>query len=447
MIRRATTFGHGVLQRYARIFVMLATCRQHVALTVAASIILCGARADAQSSRPPAPGGAPAACTVRETTRTPLTVDGSREMYVEPMAVLPSRGEILLAGSPNYLFAPGGPDDARDFVQDSVFGAILDASGRGRLIPAPIDPARITAARGVALDQGGWALAFAELKHPWRPPAPDTVVRFWYGVFDGRSWVRLEPLPAPPVGEVDRVGASALLVRGDTTLLAVRAMTRNPVTVRIALYQRRAGAWTVTMLDDSNAAYAVLTYSDTLGLVMGVVRPDRTAVSDVNSFFLHTGPGWRTARKLIAGYAQPVYDPVIASSPQGPVLAWWTQLPRGREARAIVGSLTSDAHVLTIDSATDQVAYLDKLRQSPMWLSHHLGSGSPSELRFVGLSADQDAVVLARFPSPYTGRFGAAVTGPDDLLISGPLLRRESPNPSLVSLLIRARVECSTRAP
>ena len=416
-------------------------------LILAASILLAGPAAGAQSSQPPTVGeGRAATCTVRETSRAPLTVDGSREMYIEATAVLPSRGEILLAGSPNYLYAPGRPDDARDFTQDSVFGAILDGSGRARLVPAPIDPTRITDVRGIAREEGGWALAFAELKHPWRPPTPDTVVRYWYGVFDGRSWVRLEPLPLPPDGEIVTAGASALLVRGDTTFLAVRVIPGG-ATAGLAMYQRRQGSWSVTMLWPGNAAYATLAYADSLGLLLGVVRPDRTRTYDINSFYLHTGPGWSNARKLLPGSPEPVYEPTIASSPYGPVLTWVVARRSGRHVRAMVGTLAPEARVLTIDSATNRVLYLPGLRQSPLWLSEHVSGNVPSELRFVGLSADQDVVVLGGIPTPYTGLFGAAVTGPEDLLISGPLLRRDSPNPSLVSLLIRARVECDTRAP
>src|SRR5687767_12151506 len=77
----------------------------------------------APAPRSPAP--AAQTCTASEISRTPLVVNGQREMYIEPTAVLPSRGEILLAGSPNFLHPPAGPSAAARFVQDSVFGAIV----------------------------------------------------------------------------------------------------------------------------------------------------------------------------------------------------------------------------------------------------------------------------------------------------------------------------------
>lgn len=422
---------------------------------LAISILLVATGAGAQSEVPPTRSAAGQACTVREISRAPLTTETSREMYIEPTAVLPSGGEIFLGGSPNYLFAPGGPDDDRDFVRDSIFGAIVGPNGRARLVPAPIDPTRIIDIRGLVLEQGGWALAFAELKHPWRPPAPDTVIRYWYGVFDGRSWVRLEALPIPPAGELLTAGASALLIRGDTTFLAVRVQ-ESRAGIRIALYKRQRETWNITMLERNGAAYATLMYQDSMGLVLGVARADRNAREvkfpgelawDTNSFFLHTGPEWRAARKILSGNPAPVHGPVLAFSRNGPILSWVAVSPNGRQARAMIGSLAPDGRVIVIDSATNHVVLVERLRESPLWISEHVGSPAGVQLRFVGRGAGDAPVLLARMPNPYTGPFGAAATSADELVVSGPLLRRDAPHPSLVSLLIRARVECAVSAP
>ena len=412
-----------------------------VALFHAASLLA----ADANAQTPAMQAGGQGACVVREQSRSPLTVDGTREMYVEPTAVIPSRGELLLAGSPNYLYAPGGPQDAREVVQDSVFGAILDRAGRGRLLPAPIDPTRVADIRGHAHSGGGWALTFAELKHPWRPQAPDTVVRYWYGVYDGTRWARLEPLPLPPAGELKTLGASAMLVRGDTTFFAVRVM--QPTTRGLALYRRAKDAWDLTMLPSDGAVYITLAYSDSGRLIMGLVRPDRALRSDVNSFFIHTAPDWAASRKIIRGAPEPVYEPAFSSSPTGAVLTWFALANGMRRARAMVGSPTPDTPVIEIDSATRRVAHVEGLGTSPIWLSAHTPPDGNHALRFVTLGPQRGATLLGQFPNPYTGWFGVTATSADSLLISGPLLRRDSPNPSLVTLLIRARVECAVRAP
>jgi len=386
-------------------------------------------------------------CTVRETSRTPLLVDGLREIYIEPTAVLPSRSGILFAGTPNYLYAPGFPEQFRDFVQDSVFGAVLGTDGRARLVPAPIDPTRIKGVRGVALNDGSWAVAFAELKHPWQGHVPDTVVRFWHGIYDGRAWSRIEQLPTPPAGEMKMAGASSLVVRGDTLFFAVRVVEPKGG-FNIALFERRQGSWKVTVVR-TDASYARLTYSDSAGLLLAVVRADATMQRDANSLFLHSREsGWATSRKIIQGHPEPVHDPVFSGSSDGPVLTWWVLLPTGgRQARAMIGTLDQGSPVLTLDSLIVGVVPVIGRGGAPLWVTEHLESPTSSELRVVARGVDGTPTVVARTPNPYTGPFAAAAPSAEEMILSGPLLRRESAHPSLVTLLIRTRVECAPRAP
>ena len=417
--------------------------------TIIGWVSVVSTEAAAQTPPPSSRGpGSASACTVREASRSPLVVNGTRELYVEPTAVVLSRSEILFAGSPNYLWAPGGAGDARDFVQDSVFGAVLGADGRGRLVPAPIDAARIFDVHAVALKDGGWAVAFAELKEPYRPPARDTVLRYWHGVFDGRSWTRIEPLPVPPGGEMKTAGSSNILVQGDTTFFAVRVQ-RADADFDIALYERREGKWSVTMVRSRGGSYAYLSYPDSSGLVLAIVRPDRTRSSDGNSLFVHTrAEAWLTSRKILPGHLERVFNPVIDSSSEGTVLTWFTTGPTGgRSARAMVGPLDARNHALTLDSAINHVVHVPGLRGGPLWITEHVGSPATHALRFIGLAPDGDGALLMRTPNPYTGLFGATATASDEVILSGPLLRPEPPNPSLVTLLIRARVECAARAP
>src|SRR5688500_301170 len=249
----------------------LAVGRPVIPCATALILTLATTPLDAQtgaSGAPPSRGVAPAtatACTVREASRSPLVVDDTREMYVEPMVVLPSRGEILLAGSPNYLYAPGGPDEPRDFVRDSVFGAILGTDGRARLIAAPIDPTRITSVHAAALPAGGWAVVFAELKHQAVAGTPDSLVRFWHAVHDGRSWTHLDQLPVPSDGAFLKAGASDLILRADTSFFAARVAMRNG-SHDVALFEHRQGRWMLDMIPARSAAYVQLGYADSLGL-------------------------------------------------------------------------------------------------------------------------------------------------------------------------------------
>lgn len=423
-------------------------CGSFARIAVWPALLLMTASADAREAPARSIPGMPAqACTVRELSRTPLVIDGGREMYIEPTAVVPRRGEILLAGSPNYIHPPAGQGSATDFIQDSVFGAILSADGDTRLVPAPVGPARVFDIRGAAID-GGWAVVFAELKHPWRPPAPDTVAAFWYGVYDGREWTRLERLPQP-AGTVLIDAAPDFLLRGDTLFFAARVRAGG-VRDQVALYELRAGQWNLRTVKTDGVVYVRFVPADSGAPSLGVVsaRADRPGY-DKNSLFLHPpAASWSTWRRIIQGHPEPIYDPAFALSAAGPVLTWWVQMPAGgRRARAIVGPRYSRELEITLDSSINGVLHVNRPREAPLWVVHHLEANGISELRFIMLDQDGKPSVRLAFPNPYTGFFGATATGPHEVLLSGPLLRPEALTNHLVTLLIRVRVECAQRAP
>ena len=396
------------------------------------------------------PAGGPArplpSCSVLETSRAPLVVDGSREMYVEPSALLPSRGRIVLAGTPTYLWSPGGAGDPREFVRDSVFGAILGPDGQARTIPNPIDAPYLTNIRGAATADGRWAFVFSESKHPTDVPQPDSVLAVWYGVFDGTTWVTRERLPIPANSVVQMPGASDVVVRGDTTFFATYISDPRSG-LAIVLFERRENRWTATMVETGGGAYVQIASLDSLGLTMAVVRPDRTLRADRNSLFvLERRASWAAARKLAAGPPEPIHHPVFITSRAGPVLTWVALAQNGRRARAMIGSLDARTPVLTLDSTVTAMAVADNPDQPPLWITEHIDAGA-RELRFISPGTAGGAVVIAAVPSPYTGFFAAAVIGGNEVLLSGPLLRPAPPNPSLVTLLIRSRVECRPGAP
>jgi hypothetical protein len=391
----------------------------------------------------------PAGCLVRETSRTPLLIDGNRELYVEPTVVLPSDGSILLAGRPNYLYSAGSATDERTYAQDSVFGAVLDRSGRARLIPAPIDPALVSSTHALPLAGGGWAVVFAEMKRPWVPPRKDTIVGLWYGEFDGARWSALERLPDIPGGTYDLDMGSALIPRGDTLFTAALVRTDTNI-ASVVVFERLAGRWTSEIVDARAASYAELFYSDSLGLLMAVVQADHSLRADANSLLLYgPRPRWEILRKVIHGGSQPVYDPLFSASPEGTVLSWWVmdRVGGARRARAMVGLTPDrDGRVAELDPDVNHVTPVVGHPRFPIWLSEHNTPAGERELRFLADSAGH-ARQLAALANPFTGPFAATAVGASDLLVSGPLLRADPKNPSLVSLIIRARVECRTSAP
>jgi len=395
---------------------------------------------------------APAGCVVRETSRAPLLIDGNREMYVEPTVALPSGGRILLAGRPNYLFSPGASTDERTMSRDSVFGVVLDSRGRATLVPAPIDPALVASARAIALSGGRWALLFAELKHPSEPPRPDTIVRLWYGEFDGTTWSSLEQLPQIPGGTFNLEMGSELLPRADTLFAAVPIRIDSGSYHDIAVFERHMGRWKADVVHTVTGVYAELLYSDSLGLLLAVVQPDRALRRDTNSLLLYgRRPRWEKLRRILVGGSQPVYDPRFMTSPAGTVLSWFvhdreSQPPTDR-ARAMIGlTVTGDGRTVELDPHINHVTPVPGFTRFPLWITEHNTTAGEREIRFLADSAGHGQT-LAAFPSPFTGPFAATSIGASDILVSGPLFHADSAHPRLVSLLIRARVECRTSAP
>ena len=412
-----------------------------------------GAQAGSVRSRPAPslePGSATAGtCTVREVSREPLVVDRAREMYVEPVVVQPSGNRVLLAGTPNYLFQPGFPGMARDFVRDTAFGAVLEPDGSAHLVPAPsqVDSRLIADPRALPLSGGGWEVVFAELKIPSDPQYQDTVVAYWYGVFDGRAWNSVERLPRPAEGLMEPNASSDLVQRGDTTAFAVPIGTSNGRDV--AIFERRAGQWSLDVLPTRRGAYPRLTFSDSLGMLLFLVRPDTTMRRDINSAFIYAkDPSWRALRKLLPGSPEPVHNPVVSRSSSGPVLTWMVRFDGGgNRARAAIGPTErAITEVIALDSDVVHIATVRGFEGPPFWVADRVNAEGSREMRFVTTSGST-AVVAATGPAAYTGYFSATGIGASEILVSGPLFRSAPPNPSLVTLLIRSRVECRPRAP
>jgi hypothetical protein len=395
----------------------------------------------------------PAGCVVRETSRAPLVIDGNREIYVEPTVVLSSGRSILLAGRPNYLFSAGAPTDERTVTRDSVFGVILDRDGRARLVPAPIRGELVEATRAIALPGGRWAALFGELKRPSNLPKPDTIARLWYGEFDGAKWGTLEQLPDVPGGIVNLEMGSELILRGDTLFAAVRVTVESSSSEDVAVFERRAGQWRLEVVPTIRAAYAELFYSDSAGLMLAVVAPDRSLRRDRNSLLLYArSPRWQLIRTLVHGGAQPVYDPRFTRSSSGTVMSWWIMdeqgQPPAQRARAMIGlTPLRDGRTLELDSDVNQVLPVNGPTRFPLWVAEH--NDRDTGAREIRVLADSSGSmqVLAAFPSPFTGPFGVAAIDASEILVSGPLFHADPARPRLVSLLIRARVECRKSAP
>jgi hypothetical protein len=121
--------------------------------------------------------------------------------------------------------------------------------------------------------------------------------------------------------------------------------------------------------------------------------------------------------------------------------------PPTDRARAMIGlTATDDGRIVELDPHINHVTPVSGFARFPLWVTEHNTTTGEREIRFLADSAGHSQT-LAAFPSPFTGPFAATAIGASDILVSGPLFHADSTHPRLVSLLIRARVECRSSAP
>jgi len=391
----------------------------------------------------------PTACVVREAGRERLLLEDGRPVYVEPTVVQAnSRGDILLAGTPNYVWtrsrAGTGEYQSEDY---SIFGVVLPLKGSPRTVESPVDPRLVGGVRAVAHEDGTWGVVFAEIR-PWtRYPPPDTATRLWYGVYDGRAWRSLEQLPLPAGGRLRSDFVSALVKKADTLAWAM-VMDGPEGRSDVVVFERARGRWSYDIVPAHNAVYVALAHSNASGLSLAVVQPDQALPDDTNSLFLWgRDPTWRVLRKVVPGGREPVHHPILTRTSTGDVLSWWvvTQDLGGSryEARAMIGGRrTHDPRVVTIDdNIAEALVSITPPGGMHLWVTDHILSADRREIRFIRNSAS-GAVVLGRIQNPFTGGFGATTLAHPDLLIAGPLLNQSSIGPVVTTLLLRARVQC-----
>lgn len=284
------------------------------------------------------------------------------------------------------------------------------------------------------------------------PDRPDTAARLWHGVLEGTRWAALDTLPLPTTGMLRPLHSSPLLRYGDTLAWA-HEMDRPDGQRDMVVYERRGGKWSHEVARTVFGSYPRLAHSPSAGLVLAVVQPRPEPpglMRDGNSLIFWTRrPDWRALRKVVPSTLEQVHAPWLSLAPEGGVLGWqaWIENPADgsvrREAHAMFGRLDErNEPIVVLDSAVSSSSFLAPvaLGRSRVWvLDHHPAPGEPSEIRFVRDSAGAVSV-LGRIPNPYTTRFVAAPASPSDVVIAGGFY--DTPNRTLVTLLIRARLEC-----
>ncbi len=402
----------------------------------------------------------PQSCRVEELSRRELDLDGN-DLYVEPTVLVPdSNGDVLLAGTPNYIVrrTPAGHIASQE--ADSILGVVLGRDGVLRPVPAPIDAHLVTGVRAVPRRNGGWHVVFGEAA-PHAGTFPGAAIRLWYGVYDGKSWSGLERLPVPS-GRFDAFTASDLLQRADTLAWAMSLLspdTADPMPKGIALFLLGNGRWSPEIVPIDHGSLAAA-FSDAHGLVLAVAEAD-TSIGD----FPEPGPyhfvpttslvlwarerEWHRLRWLVHGRTEGVVEMPSLDWVGGNGIATWQTPAAGDrlETRAMVGPLsTGPLRTLVVDSSGRYWAHVRSSGLAGLWITEHeITPTEPGRLRLVRFSPEGNSIEeIHSLPSPFHGFFAVtAMPRGGEIVLAGPQFDEGNGDGRLRSLVIRFRVRCS----
>jgi hypothetical protein len=383
------------------------------------------------------------ACTIDEAARTPLTVQGGRKLYIEPVALSPSGSEVLLAGWPSYLFARSGGGTPHRVSTESIFGAVITADGGARTVRSPINSRLLSEVRALGRGDGSWDVVFAELipYAPNRWPPPDTAAHLWHGVYDGSTWRSLDRIPLPPGTTLDPVASSPLIRVGDTLFWAVR--TTPGYSRDVLLFRGLGGKWTNETIPTGQAGYVALAHTDKDGLLLATTRADGALRNDKNSLFLYVrDPRWRTLRRVAQGGEQPANSPTAVVLDGRLILTWYADVDDRREVRVLQDAVSAPTeHTVLLDSSYAPLRPVASVSSSSgvYWLVDHVArAASRREVR-IFRGTKRGVHEIMRYGSPFVGGFRAVSAG-DDILLAGASLEDSLP----VSLLVRLRTRCDS---
>jgi hypothetical protein len=379
---------------------------------------------------------APSTCSVALGPPERLVLRDGRSVYVEPTAYAASKGEILVAGRPTFLWRA----DAR-LTADSVMGIVVGRDSVIRLVDAPIDARAVELVSAVGRDAGGWDLVMAESVSP---TSRDSIARLWHGVYDGHAWTSLEQLPVPSGMRPLATGASDLIRAADTLFWALRVRDTRDFTTNVLILRSAGGGWSSERVPIRRGVYVALNHSPAAGLQLAVVAGDVTERRDENSLFIWTAaPTWAMRRRVSLGAVDgPAHHPSYVGT--GPsVLTWYAETEGRREVRALSDPLHApleSTRTIDPDFADVGAAASVRLRDGlHVWVSHHAVNEADGQLHFV--LASNRTSESRTFPNPYYTSIRAFKGNGSEIVLIG-AIEDQAPR-RVTTALIRARITCS----
>jgi hypothetical protein len=355
------------------------------------------------------------ACHAELGPPTLLRTESGRRLYVEPMAHSVSNTELFIAGRPTILWGGGGP-----FTADSVIGAIATRSGRVRLVPSPVNPRLVGVVRASGRPDGSWDVVIAERSASSRS---DSVTRLWHGVYDGQTWSSIQPIPLPPA-VAPLFGRGSDLVRGGERLAWALRVANSDARTDVALFVLRDGRWSSEVVPTRRAAYAALSYTESLGFQLAVVGVDLSQLRDDNSLFLWTErPSWSVRRISLGNTSGPAHHPGFSGSSGGSVLTWYAEVADRREVRAVfdLHSRSADSPLVVDPSAADQAPTpgIDLPTGQHFWISQHQAPGDAERQLRIVQGSPAGTLNVTSFPSPFTTSIRAIAWESNVVIVGG----------------------------
>jgi hypothetical protein len=367
-------------------------------------------------------------------------MSGADEFYIEPSSLTASGEDLLLAGTPSYVYHLERTDSPSD--QNQVFGVVLRRDGVTLPVPLPKLDGVIGGQRTARRREGGWHVVFTQSDSLEEGAFAADARRLWYGVLRDTTWLRVEPLPIPDSLSVRPSFVSSLVAFGDS--LAVAVIAHSSTASHVVVFTRTEGDWKANSLSLQSASYVEPVWDAAGTLRMAVVHPDARLESDANSLMLYSvGPEWTLLRRMAGGEAAPVHTPKFQAAGSGYLVGGVG------EERVVLGPVVVTAWPLDQGRPTlsidERVRWWDVISVAGNSLigvvAPTVADGLPRDLRFYALSPD-GVTLLATTQSPYAGGFAAEFLPPDEIVVAGPVVRDVSGGQLVATQLLRAEIHC-----
>ena len=364
----------------------------------------------------------------------PAMADG-HALYVEPIIVKGEKGEVLIAGAPNYQWSLTGR--AWHSRANALIGILVADPTHAAIIPPPPKLHHPYAIRAIPLGNRTWGFLLGErAAHDSTFLAPTNPARIWYAEWKGTNWIKVEAIPfANPEVLLTSFSSDLIARNGEIHWVVPIA---DGIGRHIVEFRRGVHGWSARRRYTPPAAYAAAEILTSDSLIIAVVAADTTLPSDKNSLFLMSGSD-KYKRIARGGAGNVVRSPQMLADSQRVRLYWLVDREANRPTfdfytAAISGDhplkpmlvKASVRHAVAVRSWGEDVAVIQPLDGSEV--RHVMIATAKGVDRLQGLSFD--AFV------------GAGDDGRGHLYIVGPRRGRLSKDPPVATYVAVVKRSC-----